>query len=76
MDNSDVINPDSWKLAFKAARSYLGMGAIYITFNPYVHSWQVKIDFCSGVSYNVENEDVNKALEECAAAVHTSPPQY
>lgn len=76
MYNEDIINPAAWKLAFGAARDYPGMGAIYVTFNPYEHLWQVKIDFSSGKSYNVESYVINKALEEIAAMVHDDPPKY
>lgn len=68
-----TINPESFEQAFKAARSYPGMGSLEIQFNPYTWLWIARITFADNSLYECIGE-IDEALEGVAKKVHENPP--
>lgn len=73
------IDPQAFQNAFKAARSYPGMGSLKLTvqFNPYECEWEWKalIDFSDNSKYEGSGNTSKLALDEAASKVHDNPPK-
>lgn len=69
------IDAQAFEDAFKASRSYPGMGGLTLKWNPYECNWIAKIDFADNSRYEVIHDNATIALQEVAQKVHANPPR-
>lgn len=60
--------------AFKAARSYPGMGSLMLRFDPYHCQWIAEISYSDGTKYAARHADAREALKRATAMHRESPP--